>query len=911
MTIQELAYTEVEKLVEGFKNLSASQRKGMNEMQTRLGYILPLFRALGWDTSNLSEVSPEEKVSRGWVDFSFRIGNVPRYFLETKRANEDLNDPRWVKQAIDYAWTKSVTWALLSDFEGLRVFNAEWKESNPFSAQFIEFGLDDYLKDFERLWWLSKPETNARRLDLEAEKVGKKVKRLPVSQHLFDDLKKWRENLFKNYKAFNLGYSAAQIDEAVLRLLNRLIFIRTAEDREVEDNRLRSLVRVLRDKKQINHLDRELAEVFRQFDATYNSELFARHFSEELQIPPTDLEQVIEGLYEKNFTRYNFNALDADVLGTAYEQYLGHVVAEGTDESHVEEKRTKRKSQGIYYTPTFVTKYIVQQTVGRYLDEHGYNPSHPPRVLDMACGSGSFLIEAFDVIDNFVARQRGHAQKGGVDFYDRLRQLEVLQNCIFGVDKDRQAVEVARLNLLLRGLHSREKLPMLENIVYGNSLRPETTEQVFSQAMKDSGFDIIVGNPPYIRAENMPRDERDYYMAGNFETTYGRFDIFILFLERAIKLLKDGGWLGFIIPYAGLTQNYAKLMRKFILHNCVIDIVVDLSKYKVFEQAEVATCILVLRKEPDPDIRKKHLIQIIQQEDYSDGITSNNVSTISQSDYEETVDNMFRLELAGTARQISQRIESVSLPFGQICYAITGVVAHDSTTGASKDRLIHSKKSGMNFKPYIEAKESKGRYSPLNAIRFIEYRPSEMHRPKFPELFENPKILIPDIIGTGGLSAALDLSGIFTNHSFNCCVPKIYLVDVDRNLGITKDDANLSKNYAIEYLLGLVNSSLMTYYFTRILGGGLHASPANVRRLPIRRIDFGNPAEKSAHDEIVRLVEKMLALQKERQSLRREDDLDRVRNLERQIAQVDAEIDQRVYALYGLTEEDVKVVEGK
>jgi type I restriction-modification system DNA methylase subunit len=300
-----------------------------------------------------------------------------------------LNDARWVKQAIDYAWTKSVTWALLSDFEGLRVFNAEWKESNPFSAQFIEFDLDTYLTDFERLWWLSKPETGAHRLDLEAERVGKKVKRQPVSQTLFDDLKKWRGNLFKNYKAFNPIIPAAEIDSAVLRLLNRLIFIRTAEDRQVEDNRLRSLVRVLKDKKQINHLDRELAALFHQFDQTYNSELFARHFSEELQIPPTDLEEVIEGLYEKNYVRYNFNALDADVLGTAYEQYLGHVVAEGVDETHVEEKRTKRKSQGIYYTPTFVTKYIVQQTVEKYLDEHGYNPSKPPRVLDMACGSGS------------------------------------------------------------------------------------------------------------------------------------------------------------------------------------------------------------------------------------------------------------------------------------------------------------------------------------------------------------------------------------------------------------------------------------------------------------------------------------------------------------------------------------------
>ena len=184
MTNQETAYNEIDRLVKNFKGMPASQRKGMNEMQTRLGFILPMFKALGWDTSNINEVTPEEKVSRGWVDFSFRLGNVPRFFLETKRANEDLNNPAFVKQAIDYAWTKSVTWALLSDFEGLRVFNAEWKESDPFRAQFFEFDLDGYLSDFERLWWLSRPETSARRLDIEAEKVGKKIKRLPVRKYL-------------------------------------------------------------------------------------------------------------------------------------------------------------------------------------------------------------------------------------------------------------------------------------------------------------------------------------------------------------------------------------------------------------------------------------------------------------------------------------------------------------------------------------------------------------------------------------------------------------------------------------------------------------------------------------------------------------------------------------------------------
>src|SRR3990172_2999639 len=156
MVALDTAYSQVEKLVQRFKALSVMGRKALNEDATRQGYILPLFKALGWDTTNVNEVSPEEKVSRGFVDFSFRLGDIPRFFLETKRASEDLNDPRWVAQAIDYAWTKNVTWALLSDFEGLRVFNAEWKETDPFRAEFLYFDLNAYLDHFDRLWWLDR-----------------------------------------------------------------------------------------------------------------------------------------------------------------------------------------------------------------------------------------------------------------------------------------------------------------------------------------------------------------------------------------------------------------------------------------------------------------------------------------------------------------------------------------------------------------------------------------------------------------------------------------------------------------------------------------------------------------------------------------------------------------------------------
>jgi len=936
---QELAYTEIEKLITNFKNMPTAQRKGLNEMQTRLGYILPMFKALGWDTSNINEVSPEEKVSRGWVDFSFRVGNVPRFFLETKRANEDLNDPRWVQQAIDYAWTKSVTWALLSDFEGLRVFNAEWKESDPFRAQFFEFGLDDYLKDFERLWWLSKQETISRRLDIEAEKVGRKIKRLPVSQNLFDDLKRWRENLFKNYKAFNLGYSAAQIDESVLRLLNRLIFIRTAEDREVEENRLQSLVRVLKDKKQIQTLDRELASLFRELDGVYNSELFARHFSEELQIPPTELQEIINGLYEKNYTRYNFNALEADVLGTAYEQYLGHIVAEGETETHVEEKRTKRKSQGIYYTPTFVTKYIVQQTVGKYLDDNGYNPSKPPRVLDMACGSGSFLIEAFDVIDDFVAKQRGQAQKGEVDFYDRARQLEVLQNCIFGVDKDKQAVEVARLNLLLRGLHSREKLPMLESIVNADSLQNETYPFHFSKIMQDGGFDVIIGNPPYVRQETLG-EEFKTYAKENFETFAGTADLYVYFIEQAHKLLKPNGLFGMIVSNKWMKSSYGKALREFLARESTLLEIIDFGELPVFENAATFPVIIITRKAKVES--QKFLFAPIKRLDFDslpDEVQSVGVQLSGNSVQGEN----WNLS-SNDFQDIVSKIQKASIPLTEYAGTdilrglVTGLNEAFIISADTRKRILETEPQSQEFiKPFIVGDDVrkylinyKGKYliripkgwtnankgkangeqwfkknHPVLAKYLFQFEDKanqrldkgdywwELRACDYYDEFEKPKIIYPDIAKESRVT--FDNSGFYFSNT-------VYFVP--------SNDL---------YLLAVLNSKLIFSYFKKIAsvlgdpdkGGRLRWFKQDVNKLPIHRIDFDNPVEKSIHGEIVALVEKILSLQKERQAVRPEDNLDHARNLDRQIKDVDSEIDKRVFKLYGLNDEEVKTVEAK
>ncbi|MBM4424257.1 MAG: hypothetical protein FJ030_12860 [Chloroflexi bacterium] len=1017
------AHAHVERLVKKFKALSAAERKSLNENATRQGYILPLFRALQWDTDNVTEVSPEEKVSRGWVDFSFRLSGVPRFFLETKKASEDLSDPRWVKQAIDYAWTKSVTWALLSDFEGLRVFNAEWKEDDPFRAQFVEFTVDTYLSDFERLWWLSRPEAAAGRLDREAEKVGKRARREPVSQHLFDDLKVWRHDLFRHLRAYNGMYSPAQIDEAVLRILNRLIFIRTTEDREVEPRRLLPLVRELAEQKRLAHLPRELAKLFRQFDETYNSELFARHFSEELDCESKPYEDLIHDLHEKRFVRYNFNAIDADVLGTAYEQYLGHVITD-PEAAEVVEKRQKRKSQGIYFTPTFVVKYIVQQTLGRYLDEHGYSPGNPPRVLDMACGSGSFLIEAFDTLDRFVAQQRGqmtptptlphpkNADGGGSweGVHDYARRMEILTQCIYGVDKDRQAVEVARLNLLLRALHHRDKLPMLANIRCGDSLisgAPDELRAAFGDEWKSkqafdwekelpevfaptptptlprseqhrtgegvdspplssasldgggaggggAGFDVIIGNPPYVRIQTLPKDEVAFFNE-HFQAATGNYDIYVLFVERALQLLKPGGAMGFILPSKFFNTAYGAGLRKLISDAKALYKIVDFEDAQVFETATTYTCLLFLQKQPSPQIKYVQAGQWLNSQTTTpksipDDLPENSLAVTSVSEKEWNFASSNRAELFKTLEGLPTKLEDMTEKIFQgLVTSADPIYILEEKSGSTKSLVSAlSKATGKIYRlergavvPLLKGALDMRRYRIESVTRYVIFPyhdgkliPAKTFATHYPNcwayLKENRKALAgrekgkmdhdgwygyvyPKSLKLFGQSKLLTPS-IANRASFSFDANgEYYFVGSGGGGGGGYGILLKPSEHSPLYTLGLLNSQLLDFYLKSISSPFRHGYYAYnkqyIERLPIRAINFSDPADKARHDALVKLVEEMLELQKERAEAGELDD--RRHALARRIGAVDREIDTLVYELYGLTEDEIKIVESK
>lgn len=367
-----------------------------------------------------------------------------------------------------------------------------------------------------------------------------------------------------------------------------------------------------------------LKAVFVEFDQGYDSELFATHVLDtQAHFQDDSLAAVMEGLYGPpgGLVAYDFSVIDADVLGRVYEQYLGHVsqmVRQRHQEIQVRldlgmpqdqalaetlevtQRPQRRKAQGIYYTPQWVVDYIVGQTVGKFLQEHKNNSDaiHEMKILDMACGSGSFLIRAYDEL------LEHHGQGRPPEWVFSDERLQILRANIYGVDLDSQAVQIARLNLLLRALRERQLLPELrDNVKQGNSLisegepekYPFKWEREFLDVMQEGGFDVVIGNPPYIRIQSLPRDDADYYR-NNYESASGSFDIYLMFIEQGLRLLKRDGRLGFITSGKFLKTEYGKKLQQHIRREATVEEIVDLSAQQVFGDVTTYPVILMLRK---------------------------------------------------------------------------------------------------------------------------------------------------------------------------------------------------------------------------------------------------------------------------------------------------------------------------
>jgi adenine-specific DNA-methyltransferase len=927
------AKQQIQKLVEKYQRVAETGKiKFYNEAQTRNEFIEPLFEFLGWDMRNLTtdnEVTTEENVSGGRVDLAFRFNGIPALFLEAKAMKVNLDEWKWAEQAINYSWNKSVTWAILTDFESIKIFNAEIPPKSISQNLFIELNCRDFINRFDQLWLLSKESFEQKLLDKEAQKWGKLTLRKQVGEKLFEDLMSWRILLTKDFKKQN-NLTDEELDEGVQRILDRLIFIRTAEDRKIEPNVLLGISRGGK-----ANVYKQLAKVFRDFDDGFNSKLFAPHYCEEWKASDKTITEVIKGLYEtKDGYRYDFSVISADVLGGMYEQYLGYVQGRKSEEK----QKSKRKSQGIYYTPKYIVEFIVKETLGEVLKKTKSKEIQKIKVLDPACGSGSFLIATYDKILETLTKQTSQASL--------FTKFDILKENIFGVDLDAQAVEIAQLNLLVKVLFQKTKLPTLQNnIRSGNSLvsgnaeklekyfgsdyreqKPFNFQDEFKDVFEKGGFDVIIGNPPYIK-EYTNRTAFD----GLHDSPYyqGKMDIWTLFACRAIDLLKDGGYLSFIAPNNWLTNAGASIFRDKILSEGQIIKFVDFGDFKVFKDAGIQTMIFIFKKgKPkrsyqttyakvtDKNIGEEAIKMLLQTNlKAGDGgivkfnatinpkqITGKNIvfSNQSSSDLLDKIEAKKNFEL--TEKEVGQGIvaapdkyfivddlskfnkkeQEFIKPFytstAKYTFAKTNLYIFYLCDKNFQGKNINDYPNIKNhFEPFKQQlKEAKKKYGTPNKPYFY------LHREREEKFFQNgPKVV--------GQTRTTFPSFLYTQET--------YYGSRAMNF-ITTDRINL------KYLTGLFNSRL-SYFWLKNKGKQL-GDLLQIDKGPLLKIPLLKPDEKS-QEQIAQLVDRVAELYQDFRNTSK--NTDKWHLLKQEIEKVEQQIDNEIYKLYGLTAEEIRTIE--
>lgn len=941
------------RLLETFqRNRAAYSAGSYNETQVRREFIDPFFEALGWDVSNrqghaeaYKDVKHEDSLKIGAAtkapDYSFRIGGARKFFVEAKKPSVNLKDdisPAF--QVRRYAWSAKLPLSILTDFEELAIYDCRHrpdKKDTAATGRVRYYRCEEYPEKWDELAALLSREAVLRGdFDAFVEGFGGARGTQEVDAVFLAEIERWRAELARNFALRNASLSQRELNFAVQRTIDRIIFLRIAEDRGIEPYEQLAGIKDYP----------ALVQLFRRADDKYNSGLF--HFKSEAgRDAPDDLtptlaldDKVLAGIVKNLYypdSPYEFSVLPADILGQVYEQFLGKVIRlTAGHQAKVEEKPEVKKAGGVYYTPTYIVEYIVRQTVGRLVAGKTPNAVSNLRILDPACGSGSFLLGAYQYLldwhrDYYAASDkksdRARLVEIGPDDY-RLtieERKRILLNNIYGVDIDAQAVEVTKLSLLLKvlegenqqqlGLFQERALPSLDgNIQCGNSLiGPDfysgqqtmfdldederyrinvfDWQAAFPGVMAAGGFDAVIGNPPYIftRSEGFTKFEKDYFYQ-KFKYQNYQLNTFAMFTEAAYFLIRPSGRFGFIIPNNWLTLGTMKPFRDFLVQETGELTVVN-NLHKVFSGANVDTSIVTFAKQPSGLV---DLIESTKPDEYT-----LIASVESKSLLNEQVIQIRMYKDEGSQKLVS-RIEGVSQPLASIAEVKAGLKAYETGKGQppqsdkmKKDRIYHSlERVDDSYRKYLEGKDVK-RYELAWSGSYLKYGPN-LAAPRDPRLFEGRRILIRQIPSLPPYS----INGVIVGGE--------ELNDINSMIILA------SPGYSLEYILGVINSRLLTYWFDLKFDKFQRKTFPQFKvnelaQFPIRSVDQENPAEVAQHDRMVTLVEAMLALHKGLAAARTPDEKTR---LERQIEATDKQIDALVYQLYGLTEEEIKIVEG-
>jgi len=1029
-----------------------------NETKLRQDYLDHFFIALGWDvynkqgwTEQAREVSVEQTIkisgTTDFIDYSFKIGRDLVFIAEAKAPKVRIKDnSKAAHQVRRYAWNAKLPLCILTNFDEFAIYDCTKKPSasDPAGVARIEYFTfrDLPVKWDELTKTFSKEAVFNGSFDNFTKTTKGKKGTATVDEAFLSEIEDWRESLAKNIALRNRDRTSPltveELNYAVQVIIDRIIFLQNCEDRGLEH------YGTLREILVSENTYVKLCELFRKADAKYNSGIF--HFEKEadrenpdtitptLKIDDKVLKEIIRDLSEG---AYEFSIIPPAILGQVYEQFLGKVIrlTEG-NQARVEDKPAVKKAGGVFYTPQYIVEYIVKHSVGELVKDKTPRDVAKLRILDPACGSGSFLIGAYQFLLDWhlewyirnlapLLNQKvtitdpkiqellpeplpkkkkllnsaelpiyptGHSD--GIKLLDRTRsdwalstteKRRILLNNIFGVDIDQQAVEVTKLSLLLKVLEGEKEenldkqlkisderaLPSLhENIKCGNSLigtdiltpempmeevkriNPFDWDREFSNVMMAGGFDAVIGNPPYIRIQTMKEwapQEVEFYKKKFISASKGNYDIYVVFVEKGLSLLNKNGSLGYILPHKFFNAQYGEPLRSVVAKGKHLKEIVHFGHQQVFENATTYTCLLFLGKKGYNEFCFKKVDDLISWRSSSlavNGIINSKKATNNDWNF-----------VVGNNSQLFDRLDNIVIKLGNISEIFVGLQTDADDVFILEERIKQDNKvlcyskateqehwfEDYHLKPFLKGSLNIRRYYLDNVSKRLIFPyelddgksviiSSEDYKLKYPltwdYLEKNHKRLAERNKGQMG---KLWYGYVYKkNHTkfglAKLLVPSLansacFASDLDGKYFFVGSGGGGGGGYAITlkpeekisyyYLLGLLNSALSTFYLKKISstfrGGYIALNRQYIEQIPIRTINFADQSDKARHERMVALVSQMLDLNKRLQDAT----LDHEKTLlSRQVEAADAAIDALVYELYGLTMEEIKIIEG-
>jgi len=939
----ELVKKRLRELQEKYEKEIKPREKDYNEPNTKMNFIEPILNVLNWDTENKDEVDAEfyikNKRSSGSADYALKINGEVKILLEAKSFDKDLETGfdivhgmrrTYVEQLINYAFdlnkhmNTKIDYCILTNGKEWRVYYVHYQGVSFDRKLVFVLKIEEFLDKFLKFWSLEKGNFQKGDLDQflkddERLKIDKKAvnsllycKKILVDSMVKDYNENKRDMKYVVDKLINKSISDAPetfpkfyempeeerlskfILEASSNIINKILFIRIIEDKGfVRPKLTKQFVREWKETwstDKLQNIMKLFKDACEQAEGLYNGGLFELNPYDTLPYDNNTIENIMGLLGD-----FNFEEIDADVIGRIYEIYLGTLLSveeeiRGKKRTKLSSDFTERKKLGQYYTPKFIVDYIVKNTLGKLLEGKTPEEVSKIKILDPACGSGSFLIRAFDYLKDYYVRyndqQMEKVRKNGVNNINNYIENgkiidynhKILKENLHGVDLNYLSTQVCSINLWLRALEKDKKLEKLsKNILHGNSLisgieskeelakyknelkeitklrdrikeyygkelgkrEKDELEEMESKLKEfkektnipkeEQGFDVVIGNPPYGAKFNEKEKQflKHEFTAGDIE-----IESYILFIEKALNLLKENCYFGFIIPSNILTNVRYEAIRKYILSNTCVLSIVDL-KSNVFEDAAVDSCIIILKKTLNREEKEKNTIHCLILNKAPEKIDDSSSKIFKQKYFEQNPQKLFNIYLTKDKINVIKKIEGSEVTDLDNIIDIARGIEFGYESKKIKDSKINE-----NYKKIV-AGRCFGRYWLNFENKYVIFDDNNTKIYKDKSIYEVEKIILRRI--GHRLMATYD-----EDKFYNVCdVYDLWLKD---------------KSYDLKYLLGIMNSKLLSFYLNTKFISVKRLFPKipikNIIQLPIKKKD------NKYYDKIIKEVNNILDLKK-------------------------------------------------